>query len=66
MTYKDIQETYRKNFNRTVKECWIADVKRQLGHEVKVAPNRYGSEIVNKCPEHIIHDLARVVNGELK
>jgi len=27
MTYREIQERYKKEFNRTIKTCWIADIK---------------------------------------
>lgn len=28
-----IQQHYKETFNRTIKTCWIADVKRELGQD---------------------------------
>jgi hypothetical protein len=30
MTYKQIQREYRRLYNKTIKTCWIADVKNNL------------------------------------
>ena len=40
MTYKEIQDCYEKKFNKTLKTCWIADVKRLLGQTTRIASNR--------------------------
>lgn len=61
MTYKEIQDCYKKQFNRTIKTCWIVDVKRQLGYNVKLAPNRQGDTIINKCPQHIIPQITQIL-----
>lgn len=48
-TYKTIQELYRKEFNKTIKTCWIADVKRELGLTTRISSNRINRHSV-KCP----------------
>lgn len=40
MTYKQVQQEYRRLHNKTIKSCWIADVKRELGLTKFVAYNR--------------------------
>ncbi len=40
MTYKEIQECYKRHFNKSVKTCWIADVKREMGLTTRIAYNR--------------------------
>ncbi|MCM4153594.1 hypothetical protein DHD05_18530 [Arenibacter sp. N53] len=52
MTYKQIQSLAKKELGRTIKPCWIADVKRELGLTTRVAFNRISSlEIKDPCPE---------------
>jgi len=46
MTYAKIQELYRRDFNKTIKTCWIADVKRQLGLTKRKAFNRINKNSV--------------------
>jgi hypothetical protein len=51
MTYKKIQELYKKEFNRTIKTCWIADVKRELGLTTRTSGNRISETSVKyPCP----------------
>ena len=54
MTYKKIQEDIKKNFNKSVKICWIAHVKELHGLPMRTAWNRTDS---NKrkypCPDEI-------------
>lgn len=40
MTYKVIPEIYKRHYDRTIKTCWIADIKRQLGLTTRKASNR--------------------------
>lgn len=62
MTYKEIQEEHRKIYNRTVKSCWIADVKRKLGYPVRISPNRIDkAEIKNKCPDRFFISIKTVI-----
>jgi len=46
MTYRSIQDEYRANFNKTIKNCWIADVKRELGFPVRMAAHRINPDII--------------------
>jgi len=39
VTYEQIPAEYRRRYGRTVKACWIADVKRNLSKMTLVAPN---------------------------
>lgn len=57
MTYKKIQESYKKQYYTTVKTCWIADVKREFGLVTRVAYNRINTETVkNPCPNQLIKE----------
>jgi len=57
MTYKEIQAAYRRRYGRTVKTCWIADVKRKHGKTTRVAPNRAGAIPQEPCPPDIFPKL---------
>ena len=39
-TYKQIAECVRRRTGLTVKTCWIAEIKRELGLTTRVAWNR--------------------------
>jgi hypothetical protein len=55
MTYKNIQLLFKNEFNRTIKTCWIADVKRELGLTTRVSKNRINQNTVKyPCPENEI------------
>ena len=55
MTYKAIQELYKKEFNKTIKSCWIADVKRELGLTTRISNNRISTDsVVYPCPNEEI------------
>lgn len=63
-TYKEIQMEFRKRYGKTIKTCWIAEVKANQGLTRGPAPNRIGKERTNPCPkeywdkiENIIRDL---------
>jgi len=50
MTYKEIQDEYREIYKKTIKSCWIADVKREMGFPMAVSPNRINPDIIkNRC-----------------
>lgn len=52
MIYKTIQDEYRKVNDKTIKSCWIADVKRELGLPVREAYNRENPDIIkNRCKD---------------
>lgn len=51
-TYKDIQEYVKKKYSKTVKTCWIADVKRSHGLTKRKSPNRLTpNSVTNPCPD---------------
>lgn len=64
MTYKQIQICYKKHFNKSIKTCWIADIKRQLGLPVKIAHNRKTATIINKCPQHLVNQVKEIIIGK--
>ena len=62
MTYKNIQEEYRKNYSMTIKSCWIADVKRELGFQMKDAPNRINHDIIkNRCIDRVVRERIKTI-----
>ena len=46
MTYKEIQKYYKNKYNGSIKTCWIADIKRQLGLPTRKAYNRKNEDFV--------------------
>ena len=51
ITYSQIQEKYKESYNRTIKTCWIADIKRKCGLPVKVSSLRSNPNLIkNYCP----------------
>ena len=51
-TYKQIRNRYKRQFGMTIKDCWIADVKRELGLTIRIAYNRLNEDEAKcKCPE---------------
>ena len=46
MTYKEIQILYKKQFNKSLKTCFIADVRRELGLTNRIAFNRINLDSV--------------------
>jgi hypothetical protein len=65
MTYQEIAHKHLKLYGKTIKTCWIADVKRQMGVRVRRAPNRIGQHITNKCPEAYKDNITMIIGGEL-
>ena len=61
-TYQQIAECVRYRTGRTVRTCWIAEVKRELGLTTQVAWNRGQGRGTPPCPhlykEAIRHCLA--------
>ena len=49
-TYKQIAECVRRRTGRTVKTCWIAEVKRELGLTARSAWNRGLGAGAPPCP----------------
>lgn len=53
-TYREIAELARTLAGRSVKTCWIAHVKSDLGMVERTAPNRVDPQKrVHPCPDHI-------------
>ena len=53
MTYKTIQILFKTEFNKTIKTCWIADVKRELKLTKRVSANRINQNSVKyPCPNN--------------
>jgi hypothetical protein len=62
MTYKQIQEEYRRRFNKSIKLCWIADAKRDLLMTRWIAPNRIDSYSAKyPCPNHEIKERIKKI-----
>ena len=49
-TYKQIVECVKRLTGRTVKTCWVAEVKRELGLTTKAAWNRGQGAGAPPCP----------------
>lgn len=50
-TYKDIQKYVKEKYKKTIKTCWIADMKEKLGLPKRNAPNRISEDTrVYPCP----------------
>jgi hypothetical protein len=51
MIYKEIQEIYLRHYGKSIKTCWVADAKRELGFTVRIAPNRINiNTSKHQCP----------------
>lgn len=55
-TYKAVIAWVKKNKGYSVKTCWIADIKKQMGYDVKPAPNRKGEDRVEPCPRSKVNE----------
>lgn len=52
-TYKEIQNYIKVKYSKSVKICWIADMKEYHGLKKKVAPNRISLDSkTNPCPDN--------------
>lgn len=60
-SYRQVQEAYRTRYSRTVKTCWIADVKRRHGKIARRAYNSSGLEPKYPCPEGVYKRLEEVM-----
>jgi len=64
LTYKQIQSEYSRLYCKPViQNCWIADVKRELGLTKRFAPNRIDiTKAVKPCPKGLISErLKRII-----
>ena len=62
MTYREISETHKKEFGKSIKTCWIADVKRQLGYHIRYAYNRKGNDVMYPCPDKFVDSITTVIH----
>ena len=60
-TYAAIMAYCKRTFRFTPKTCWIADAKKQMGYEVRPAPNRKGEERQYPCPENKLKDVTTAI-----
>ena len=57
MTYNQIQIIYKTRYGKTVKSCWIADIKRELKLTKRQAYNRINDTTVkHPCPKGLIKE----------
>jgi len=49
-TYREIQEFVKAKHGFSVKSCWIAHVKSDLGFPMRTSPRRRGPERMVPCP----------------
>lgn len=63
MTYRDISARYKALYGNTIKTCWIADVKRQIGFQVRRAHIRQGDTILNPCPPVLVRRIKQIIRG---
>jgi hypothetical protein len=57
--YKAVIAWVKENRGYTVKTCWIADIKEEMGYQMKKAPNRKGADRVEPCPRSKVDDDIR-------
>ncbi len=68
MTYLDIKQRVAHILGvrpGSVRDCWIADVKRERGEIRGPAPNRGRGRHAPSCPATIRQAIRRVLDGEL-
>ena len=61
MTYKEIQSAYKSKYGKTVKTCWIADIKRKHGATNRAAHNRISDDPKYPCPSNIEPQLTELM-----
>ncbi|MBI5378274.1 MAG: hypothetical protein HZA82_06590, partial [Thaumarchaeota archaeon] len=61
MTYLEAQERYKKQYNKAVKTCWIADVLRSHKLTKHKAWNRIGSNPKYPCHDNIRPRLEKIL-----
>ena len=63
-SYKQVIECVRRETGRTVKTCWIAEVKRELGLPTREAWNRGKGKGSPPCPADLKQEIERCLNTE--
>ncbi len=61
MTYKQLQDKYRRQHGRSVKSCWIAHIKRDHGKTLRRAHNRGRGQAKYLCPPSIYPKLKSIM-----
>jgi len=62
-TYKQIQKYVKNVFGYLPKTCWISDVKRQMGYNVRNAHNRENENYIkHKCPNNKVNNIKEAIN----
>ena len=61
VTYDKAQRIYKKRHGKTVKTCWIADVKRQHGKTKRKSWNRISAKPKYPCPDHVFSNLEKIL-----
>ena len=61
MTYTQAANIYNERYGRTVKTCWIADVKRRHGKTTYKSWNRIGAEPKYPCPDNVFPRLEAIL-----
>lgn len=61
VTYQQAQTIYKERYGKTVKTCWIADVKRKHGETKRQAHNRIGSKPKYPCPTDVCPNLEKIL-----
>ena len=64
-TYKQIVECVKHRTGRTVKTCWVAEVKRELGLTTRVAWNRGQGAGAPPCPARYKKAIRQCIDQEL-
>jgi hypothetical protein len=61
--YRQIREEYKRLYGRPViQNCWIADVKRKLGYEMRFASNRKDkNKAVKPCPDGVVKERLKKI-----
>ncbi len=60
-----MQSLFKTEFNKTIKTCWIADVKRELGLTKRVSANRINQNSVKyPCPDNEIRNWISKILSE--
>lgn len=63
-TYSEVQRLYYSKYKRTIKTCWIADVKRKLGLTTRVAANRINkTKVKYPCHPDDFEKIKKIVLG---
>ena len=60
VTYKDIQDKIREQYNFVPQSCWIAHVKEMCGVKIRKVHNRHGRR-KKPCPDKYVDNIRKVL-----